>query len=406
MNDDQIRQEAERRFRVRKSSLRVDTPAARGLDTEELLRELHIHQLELEIQNEELRRTQRQLEKSRRRHYRLYEFAPVGYLTVRPDGRILSTNRCVCDMAGTDRRTFTRAGLFSIIDNADHGAVVDLLRRVLEMPGRRMALDVRLFAAHERYAHMEAVCAEKNLSESDPEVHVCLTDVTAEKHAEERARSTAEQSRLLLRELNHRIKNNLQLLLSLVMLQRNRTEDPAAQAALAAVEERVRTVTFSHQSLDSSSATPRAELIGLLDPLVRQFAEQQRIRIDFISSVEELLVDGNAALSLALAVNELVSNAVKHSRGGADQAIAVMLDVEEATPTGGRLVRVSVTDSGPGLPPELLSEHPSGGRAAAGAREGLGFTLVGQLVEQQLGGCWKRRNRPAGGAEHRIEVKL
>ena len=388
MNDDQIRQEAERRFRVRTSSSQVEAPATTRHDAEELIDELHIQQIEL------------------RRYARLYELAPVGYLTVRPDGRILSANRSACDMAGTDRTTLIRSGLLSTIHNSYHSAVIDLLRDVAAVPDRRTAIDVCLAGEDQRYVHIDAVCAEEECT-SGQEVHLCLTDVTREKLAEASARTAAEQSKLLLRELNHRVKNNLQLLLSLIMLQRGRTEDPAAHAALVAVEERVRAVTFAHQSLDPGCAASNAELVGLLEPLVRQFGEQRGARIDFTSSVEELLVDGNAALSLALAVNELVSNAVKHAVTGDEELlISIRLEADLEAPVDGAAVRLCVRDSGPGLPPELLSDRPSATSVSDDFGDGLGYTLVDQLVRQQLRGRWTRRNHPAGGAEHCIEVVL
>jgi two-component sensor histidine kinase/PAS domain-containing protein len=405
MNDDQIRQEAERRFRAGMFSPQTDAPAATRIDPDDRIEALRIHQIELEIRNEELRCAQEELEESRRRYRRLYELAPAGYLIVGPDGRILSANQAISDMAGTDHATLTRAGLFGFIHNACHRAVVDLLRDVAAAPGRRVAIVVSMAGETERYLHIDAVCTDEAHTPGQ-EVHVCLTDVTSEKLAESSAQAAAEESRMLLRELNHRVKNNLQLLLSLIMLQKSRTEDPAAHAALVAAEARVRTVTFAHQSLNAGSADLGAELVGLLDPLVRQYSEQHGVRIEFTSSVDQLFVDGNAALSLALAVNELVASTAGHAvTAGAHGLITVRLQVDPQAPAEGTAVRISVRGSEPDLPADLPPDCTLATEASSDLDE-LGLLLVDQLVRQQLGGRWTRRDDPAGGAEHCIEVVL
>src|SRR5208283_3636004 len=72
-------------------------------DVLELLEELHIHQVELEMQNEELRSMQRELEQSRKEYSDLYDFAPVGYLTISEEGRIVKTNLTAAKQLGMER---------------------------------------------------------------------------------------------------------------------------------------------------------------------------------------------------------------------------------------------------------------------------------------------------------------
>ena len=74
--------------------------ATRSAD--ELLHELHTHQIELELQNEELRRAQIALEESRNRYRALYEFAPVGYLTLTGEGLIAEINRIGATLLGAE----------------------------------------------------------------------------------------------------------------------------------------------------------------------------------------------------------------------------------------------------------------------------------------------------------------
>ena len=73
------------------------------LETQELVEELRIHQIELEMQNEELRRTQAVVEESRAKYSDLYDFAPVGYLTLNRQGIILEANLTASSSLGKEK---------------------------------------------------------------------------------------------------------------------------------------------------------------------------------------------------------------------------------------------------------------------------------------------------------------
>lgn len=85
--------------------------------TEEMLHELQVHHIELEMQNEELRRAQLALEAARDRYVDLYEFAPVGYLTVSHEAQINSINLTGSAMLGEDRKKLIHRS-FSAVDRA------------------------------------------------------------------------------------------------------------------------------------------------------------------------------------------------------------------------------------------------------------------------------------------------
>ena len=100
-NQQQLRKEAEQRLLNRLPAEPTHTP-------EELLHELQVHQIELEMQNEAMRQAQVQLEESRDRYVDLYEFAPIGYLTLSLDGLIEQINLTGASLLGVDRRKLLR----------------------------------------------------------------------------------------------------------------------------------------------------------------------------------------------------------------------------------------------------------------------------------------------------------
>ena len=134
---------------LRKSPAAVERPTdtndtAIRVQPSELLKNLHLHQIELEIQNEELRRTQADLEASRARYFELYDLAPVGYVTIDKQGIILETNLRATTMLGTARAAWNGRNLkFSII--AEDQDVYYLSHKRLLKTGVPQVLELRMY---------------------------------------------------------------------------------------------------------------------------------------------------------------------------------------------------------------------------------------------------------------------
>jgi PAS domain S-box-containing protein len=105
-----LRRQAEETLRTRSSKKKVKAP-----DLRRLVQELEIHQVELKIQNEELRNAQVQLAESRDRYSGLYEFAPLAYVTLDRDGRVLESNRMATKMLGVEARDLLHASFTKFV---------------------------------------------------------------------------------------------------------------------------------------------------------------------------------------------------------------------------------------------------------------------------------------------------
>jgi PAS domain S-box-containing protein len=198
-------------------------------------------------------------------------------------------------------------------------------------------------------------------------------DVTERKQTEERIRVALAEKDVLLKEIHHRVKNNMQVVSSLLALQAGQLADQAMHAILQDVTHRVRSMALVHEKLYQSVNMAHIEFAdyakSLLSYLWRAH-ETSTAGVQLKLDLESVLLSINAAVPCGLVLNELVSNSLKHAfLNGACGEIAVSL----RRVTDGQ-VCLRVRDNGAGLPPDFDWRQA----------DTLGLRLV-QLLAGQLG---------------------
>lgn len=165
-----------------------------------LLHELRVHQIELEMQNEELIRTQVELEKSRARYFDLYQMAPVGYLTLSEKGLILEANLRAANLLGMPGSTLVSRPLSRFLLPPDSD-IYYRCHRLLFRTGQPQACEVRL-APRRAGAAVTWVRLEMALTQDEKEQatvgSVICRDITERKRATEALREREEQQRFIL----------------------------------------------------------------------------------------------------------------------------------------------------------------------------------------------------------------
>ncbi len=178
----------------------VDTGEMSADEVARLVHELEIHQEELEIQNEELRRAHLELKDSRDRYLDLYDFAPVGYLTVDANSEIIEANLTTCDMLGYERSRLIGMRLALFCDVGSRAGLSAHLNEVLTT-GNRQRTELRFTAAATFDAQLE-MCRSRDPKNNDHyQCRTVMTDITAGKQAE---RLALEKDRLLQMEVKER----------------------------------------------------------------------------------------------------------------------------------------------------------------------------------------------------------
>jgi PAS domain S-box-containing protein len=176
---EELRRQAEERLRLEASLPQEISPA----EANKLIHELRVHQIELEMQNEELRRAQEIIEESRRRYSDLYDFAPVGYLTLDELGTIREANLTAAGQLATARSRLIGRHFTSFLDMADREAFRAHLRLVLEDQGLQTCeLSLQIKDEEELVISLESVCHRDAGGRSL--CRTAFTDITQRRQAE------------------------------------------------------------------------------------------------------------------------------------------------------------------------------------------------------------------------------
>ena len=200
-------------------------------------------------------------------------------------------------------------------------------------------------------------------------------DITERKRAEETLLAALAEKIVLLKEIHHRVKNNLQIVSSLLRLQSGRIDNAEAKAALLDMQNRMRSMALIHEHFYQSDNLAAVDFTAYLKSLCTQLFHTLvttpgtiRLHLD----IAPVRLDIDKAIPCGLLVNELVTNALKHAfpDGRCGELRVELQELEN-----GQGCRLRVADNGVGLPPDFdLKQVPS-----------LGLKLVTDLA-RQLGG--------------------
>ena len=163
-------------------------------DVRKLAHELQVHQIELEMQNEELRKSQQELEDSRDKYSRLYDFAPIGYFTISDDGVILDANLTGAKMLGVERSHLINKPLCVFIVKDDQDNYYRHRRKTCKVKERSVC-EVRMVRKDGTEFYVQLQCGlEQDKREDTVRCLTVMTDITERKQAEDEHRNIFDLS--------------------------------------------------------------------------------------------------------------------------------------------------------------------------------------------------------------------
>ncbi|MEF8719007.1 MAG: ATP-binding protein [Candidatus Accumulibacter necessarius] len=405
-------------------------------DTERLLHELRVHQIELEMQNEELRQAQALLDTERARYFDLYDLAPVGYCTLSETGLILQSNLAAATLLGSTRAGLVMQPISRFILKVDQD-IHYLHRRNVVDNGEPQACELRLMKGDGTafWAHVASAVAQE--ANGTVVLRVLLSDVTQRKLAEaeramfdqtlqdqnaelKRLRLVAETANLakseFLSSMSHELRTPLSAILGFAQLiesgspkptpSQQRSIDQILKAGwhlLGLINEVLDLAMIeSGKLLLAMEPISLPEVIAECQDMVKPQAEQNEVSLSFAGCVAPCFVLADRKRLKQILIN-LLANAIKYNKAGG----AVTMDCSPSQPDA---MRISVQDTGAGLAPEQLAQlfqpfNRLGQEAASDEGTGIGLVVCKRLIEA-MGGVIGVESAVGKGSVFWIELTL
>jgi PAS domain S-box-containing protein len=326
---------------------------------------------------------------SETRYHRLFENSLHGVYQSTPEGRFLSANPACFRMFG-----YSSEEEYKSIDVRDQYVDPEDRRKFLEEIQkcghvRNREVHLRRKDGSTIYALVNAQAVRNENGEVIFEG--ILTDITTQKNAERTLAAALAEKNILIKEIHHRVKNNMQVISSLLNLQSRYLKHPADVEIFKDCQRRIRSMSLIHEKLYQSKSLSRIEFGGYLQSLaenLRIAAPREQGRVAFHQEMEEVFLDIQTAIPCGLIVNELVSNALKHAFPGERSGeIFIGLRLGE-----NNTIIATVRDNGIGLPLGFDIR----------AADSMGLQLVTMLVDQIDGRLDMDRT---SGTEFRLEFR-
>jgi PAS domain S-box-containing protein len=216
-------------------------------------------------------------------------------------------------------------------------------------------------------------------------------DITERKHLQDEVTSSLKEKEILLKEIHHRVKNNMQVISSLLSLQAKMVKDPSGRELLRESQNRVMSIALVHEKLYQSRSLARIEFSEYIRKVAENLFQSYGVpkdKIRLVINAQNIFLSINKAIPLGLILNELFSNALKyafpHKRSG-----SITVDFSSG---GGKYI-LTFRDDGVGLPEGIDLDNTST----------LGLQLVSSLAQQIQGTVTLDRG---GGTGFRIEFDV
>jgi PAS domain S-box-containing protein len=318
----------------------------------------------------------------------LVETSPDGITLTGLDGKVLLCNRQTALLHGySDPQHMVGLDSLDLIAPEDHPRARENLQHTLEKGSVHGVNYAFLRQDGSRFpGELSASLIRDSMGE--PSAFIGLTrDITERKRAEEQLRSSLQEKETLLREVHHRVKNNLQVISSLLYLQSLKAETHDPDILFRESRDQVHSMALVHEKLSSSSDLARVDFAAYVGSLTASLLQSYRASsaVNMVLDIDQSHLDVDLAMHCGLIINELVSNALRHAFSQkAEGEIRV-----QYRGSGGR-GRLCVSDNGVGLPADFALERG----------DSLGLNLV-QMLVQQLDG--KLSVERGGGTRFRVE---
>ena len=322
-----------------------------------------------------VKKAEEELRLSEERHRAIYDQAYIGISRIAKMGRFLLVNERLCDMLGYTadelyKKTFYELGVQEEVEES----LVDW--------DQLLSGKIKNFSREQTYVRKDGELLSANVtvslvrdSNDSPNYFVAVfEDITERKEYERQLQESIKEKEVLIKEVHHRVKNNMQVISSILNLQSSYIDDETALGILRESQDRIKSMSFVHESLYQSKTLSEVNFSEYIQNIARNLfhsygRREGGLSLDF--DLQEVYLNLDTSIPCGLIINEVVSNSLKYAFHGREKGV---IRIGFSKLSDGKL-KLIVSDNGIGLPDNFDIENA----------ESLGLQLVTTLVTQVSG---------------------
>ncbi|MBI1287211.1 MAG: PAS domain S-box protein [Flavobacteriales bacterium] len=322
-----------------------------------------------------IKKAEEELRLSEERHRAIYDQAYIGIARIAKMGRFLLVNERLCDMLNYSAEELYKKTFYEL-------AVPEEVEESLVDWDQLLSGKIKNFSREQTYIRKDGELLSANVTVSlvrdtndSPNYFVAVfEDITERKEYERQLEESLREKEVLLKEVHHRVKNNMQVISSILNLQSSYIEDETALGILRESQDRIKSMSFVHESLYQSNTLSEVNFAEYIQNITKNLYHSYSrpeggISLNF--ELENIYLNLDTSIPCGLIINEVVSNSLKYAFNGRENGV---IEVQFSKLTDGKL-KLIISDDGIGLPDNFDIENA----------ESLGLQLVTTLVTQVSG---------------------
>lgn len=403
MNDlSQLRKKAEILYANSETS-RVENQIANASleQLQKITHELRVHQIELELQNEELKSTQVELLHAKKQYQELFERAPVGYLILTPHGSILNANDTACTILGASHDKLSQQSIYNYIAATYKPIFANHLRSIIKHKNKRQD-EIKICRA-DGYAFFTLVESSiAHLEHIEPQIRLVMTDIDELYQMRMAAENANKAKSIFLANISHELRTPMHGVLGFAILgakkvQRNQVEKISEYFDNIRVSAQ-RLLTLLDDLLDLSKLEAgkmqlkidKHNILAILHHCKANMEAklmEQDLQLNIISPLESIMVFCDK-LRIEQVIFNLLSNAMKYAPQGSSITFKVELLEQNK-------IKICVIDEGCGLKPNrqtdifgIFTQDDSDKICSQMSSSGLGLTISKEIIDLHHEKIW------------------
>lgn len=324
----------------------------------------------------EVREAEEKLRETEERYRSLFERSFDAIFIADFEGNFIDANDKALELLGFNRDDIRKINYAKLLDEEQLPIALERARKLLESENYLPTSEFKLKRSDGTHVWIETSSSMIYRDGTPYAIQGLARNITDRKKAEEQIKASLKEKEILLKEIHHRVKNNLQIIKSLLNLQVRTIHDEELQRLFSDSQDRIRAIALIHEKLYQSKDLSRIDFSEYIKTMAEELYRthiNNRDRIRLHTELESILLNIQQALPCGLILNELLTNTFKYAfPSGWDKQGEIRISLQKKNTT----LILTVSDNGIGIP-DTISLHES---------DSLGFQLIKMLAVDQLDG--------------------